>query len=154
MTFSWSGSRVLLEVACSRGQWEALVCLLPLTLMVAEQPVSGNCACWSEHAQVMAMWTFASCRCWPARPHALCPQCCLCKMALTPSSCRRLLAKMVLLREEVQQMLVEAAFLGSGGALSPEHAALELPFRQLGAVPRSCAVFLQRLMTLSSPSER
>lgn len=67
---------------------------------------------------------------------------------------RRLLAKMVLLREEVQQMLVEAAFLGSGGALSPEHAALELPFRQLGAVPRSCAVFLQRLMTLSSPSER
>lgn len=51
-------------------------------------------------------------------------------------------------------MLVEAAFLGSGGAPSPEHAAMQLPFRQLGAVPRSCAVFLQRLMALSTAAER
>lgn len=65
-----------------------------------------------------------------------------------------MLAKLVLLREEVQQMLVEATFVGSGSSLNTEEAAVQLPFRQLGAVPRSCAVFVQRLLALPAPDER
>lgn len=61
----------------------------------------------------------------------------------------------MVLREEVQQLLVEATFLQGGAAEgSPEEAALRLPFRQLGAIPKADAVFLQRLMALGSPQER
>lgn len=58
---------------------------------------------------------------------------------------RRLLAKLVLLREEVQQLLVEGAFQQSmcantsGATASPD--AMPLPSLQLGAVPKSCVAF-------------
>lgn len=43
-----------------------------------------------------------------------------------------------------------------GGAAegSAEEAALLLPYRQAGAVPKADAAFLQRLMALSEPAER
>jgi hypothetical protein len=64
----------------------------------------------------------------------------------------------VLLHEEVQQLLVEGAFQqsmganNSGAAAAP--AAMPLPSLQLGAVPKSCVAFLQRLLALASPDER
>ncbi|EFN50903.1 hypothetical protein CHLNCDRAFT_55451 [Chlorella variabilis] len=70
---------------------------------------------------------------------------------------RRLLARLVLAREELQQMLLEAAFMGgegSGGDDVEVAASFRQPFQQLGAVPKSCAAFLQRLMALPGPQER
>ena len=70
---------------------------------------------------------------------------------------RRLLARLVLAREELQQMLLEAAFMGgegSGGGDVEVAASFRQPFQQLGAVPKSCAAFLQRLMALPGPQER
>lgn len=69
--------------------------------------------------------------------------------------CSRLLAKLVLVREEVQQSLVEAAFLAGGAPEgSPEAAAFRAPFRQLAAVPKADAAFVQRLVALDGEAER
>lgn len=61
----------------------------------------------------------------------------------------------MLVREEVQQSLVEAGFLAGGAPEgSPEAAALRAPFRQLAAVPKADAAFVQRLMALAGQPER
>ena len=68
---------------------------------------------------------------------------------------RRLLARLVLVREEVRQMLVESFYLQGGApAGSPEADSLALPFRQLEAVPKADAALLQRLMALPQAPER
>ncbi|PSC68405.1 SET domain-containing [Micractinium conductrix] len=64
---------------------------------------------------------------------------------------RRLLAKLVLVREEVQQLLDEAAFMGTA---AEDGAGQQMQYRQLGAIPRSCAVLLQRLVALPAQAER
>lgn len=61
----------------------------------------------------------------------------------------------MLVREEVQQALVEGTFLAGGAREgSPEAAALRPAFRRLGAVPKADAAFLQRLLALAGPQER
>jgi hypothetical protein len=70
--------------------------------------------------------------------------------------CRVLLLRLVLLREQVLQLLLEeprsSSSDASGGAGA--QAAFRQPFTQLQAVPKSCVVFLQRLVAISSPEER
>ncbi|KAL4855125.1 Granule-bound starch synthase 2 [Chlorella vulgaris] len=69
---------------------------------------------------------------------------------------RVLLLRLVLLREQVLQLLLEEPHSSnsdaSGGAGA--QAAFRQPFTQLQAVPKSCVVFLQRLVAISSPEER
>lgn len=68
---------------------------------------------------------------------------------------RRLLARLVLLKEEVHQLLAEASYLQGGPAAGSREAdALRLPFRQAEVVPKADTAFLQRLMGLSAPDER
>lgn len=91
------------------------------------------------------------------------------QLLLCALACRSLLARLVLAREEVQQLLLQHEFTGGGGTHEPgpdsddarpgDTAARTLlgmrqPFTQLDAVPTSCAAFLQRLVAMPGPRER
>jgi hypothetical protein len=67
-----------------------------------------------------------------------------------------LLLRLVLLREQMLQLLLAEpqSFSNDASGSAGAQAALRHPFTQLQAVPKSCVVFLQRLVAISTPEER
>lgn len=83
-----------------------------------------------------------------------CSLCAALLLAVLPPTlpCRVLLLRLVLLREQILQLLLGDSNPVSGNA--DAQAGDRQPFAQLQAVPKSCVVFLQRLVASSTSEER